>query len=74
MSCESAKAEQRLPPGESMNSALGVHRLHSAFTIIFHYIFAQLAMGLAMLAGVGFCSGCVCRLRLRLVPGETDQH
>src|SRR6202521_6173998 len=32
-----------------MEQALGVHRLHFAFTIAFHYIFAQLTMGLALL-------------------------
>jgi len=31
------------------NHALGVHRLHFAFTITFHYIFPQLTMGLALL-------------------------
>jgi cytochrome d ubiquinol oxidase subunit I len=28
-----------------MEQALGVHRLHFAFTIAFHYIFPQLTMG-----------------------------
>jgi len=32
-----------------MEHALGVHRLHFAFTITFHYIFPQLTMGLALL-------------------------
>jgi cytochrome d ubiquinol oxidase subunit I len=32
-----------------MEHALGVHRLHFAFTISFHYIFPQLTMGLALL-------------------------
>jgi cytochrome bd ubiquinol oxidase subunit I len=32
-----------------MEHALGVHRLHFAFTIVFHYIFPQLTMGLALL-------------------------
>jgi cytochrome d ubiquinol oxidase subunit I len=32
-----------------MEQALGVHRLHFAFTISFHYIFPQLTMGLALL-------------------------
>jgi cytochrome bd ubiquinol oxidase subunit I len=32
-----------------MEQALGVHRLHFAFTITFHYIFPQLTMGLALL-------------------------
>jgi cytochrome d ubiquinol oxidase subunit I len=32
-----------------MDQALGVHRLHFAFTITFHYIFPQLTMGLALL-------------------------
>jgi cytochrome d ubiquinol oxidase subunit I len=32
-----------------MEQALGVHRLHFAFTVIFHYIFPQLTMGLALL-------------------------
>jgi cytochrome d ubiquinol oxidase subunit I len=32
-----------------MEDALGVHRLHFAFTITFHYIFPQLTMGLALL-------------------------
>src|SRR3982074_454423 len=32
-----------------MNSAIGVHRLHFAFTVTFHYIFPQLTMGLALL-------------------------
>src|ERR1700724_4775694 len=32
-----------------MEQALGVHRLHFAFTIAFHYIFPQLTMGLALL-------------------------
>src|SRR3981189_1657758 len=32
-----------------MEQALGVHRLHFAFTIVFHYIFPQLTMGLALL-------------------------
>ncbi len=32
-----------------MEEALGVHRLHFAFTITFHYIFPQLTMGLALL-------------------------
>jgi cytochrome d ubiquinol oxidase subunit I len=32
-----------------MESALGVHRLHFAFTITFHYLFPQLTMGLALL-------------------------
>jgi len=32
-----------------MESALGLHRFHFAFTITFHYLFAQLSMGLALL-------------------------
>lgn len=32
-----------------MEEALGVHRLHFAFTVTFHYIFPQLTMGLALL-------------------------
>jgi cytochrome bd ubiquinol oxidase subunit I len=32
-----------------MQEALGVHRLHFAFTVTFHYIFPQLTMGLALL-------------------------
>jgi cytochrome d ubiquinol oxidase subunit I len=32
-----------------MEQALGVHRLHFAFTIVFHYIFPQLTIGLALL-------------------------
>src|SRR5260370_2739872 len=32
-----------------MEQALGIHRLHFAFTIVFHYIFPQLTMGLALL-------------------------
>jgi cytochrome bd ubiquinol oxidase subunit I len=32
-----------------MDSALGLHRLHFAFTITFHYLFPQLTMGLALL-------------------------
>jgi len=32
-----------------MNEALGVDRLHFAFTVTFHYIFPQLTMGLALL-------------------------
>jgi cytochrome bd ubiquinol oxidase subunit I len=32
-----------------MEQALGVHRLHFAFTVTFHYIFPQLTMGLALL-------------------------
>src|SRR6476661_9303659 len=32
-----------------MDQALGVHRLHFAFTVTFHYIFPQLTMGLALL-------------------------
>src|ERR1700687_2124227 len=32
-----------------MEQALGVHRLHFAFTITLHYIFPQLTMGLALL-------------------------
>ena len=32
-----------------MGDALGVHRLHFAFTVTFHYIFPQLTMGLALL-------------------------
>src|SRR6202045_3393018 len=32
-----------------MEQALGVHRLHFAFTIVFHYIFPQLTMGLGLL-------------------------
>jgi cytochrome d ubiquinol oxidase subunit I len=32
-----------------MDSALGLHRFHFAFTITFHYVFAQLSMGLALL-------------------------
>jgi cytochrome bd ubiquinol oxidase subunit I len=35
--------------GSYMEHALGVHRLHFAFTITFHYIFPQLTMGLALL-------------------------
>ena len=30
-------------------SQLDVHRLHFAFTIIFHYLFPQLTMGLSLL-------------------------
>src|SRR6202140_869063 len=33
----------------AMEQALGVPRLHFAFTITFHYIFPQLTMGLALL-------------------------
>jgi cytochrome bd ubiquinol oxidase subunit I len=32
-----------------MEQALNVHRLHFAFTIVFHYIFPQLTIGLALL-------------------------
>jgi cytochrome bd ubiquinol oxidase subunit I len=32
-----------------VQEALGVHRLHFAFTVTFHYIFPQLTMGLALL-------------------------
>jgi len=32
-----------------MDSVLALHRLHFAFTITFHYLFAQLTMGLALL-------------------------
>src|ERR1700751_4257649 len=32
-----------------MGNAVGVDRLHFAFTITFHYIFPQLTMGLALL-------------------------
>ena len=32
-----------------MDTALGVHRLHFAFTLTFHYLFPQLTMGLAFL-------------------------
>jgi len=32
-----------------METALGLHRFHFAFTITFHYIFAQLTMGLGLL-------------------------
>ena len=32
-----------------MDSVLGLHRFHFAFTVTFHYIFAQLSMGLALL-------------------------
>ncbi|MEK7408351.1 MAG: cytochrome ubiquinol oxidase subunit I [Acidobacteriota bacterium] len=32
-----------------MDSLLGLHRLHFAFTVTFHYIFPQLTMGLALL-------------------------
>ena len=32
-----------------MDSPLGLHRLHFAFTITFHYIFPQLTMGLALI-------------------------
>jgi cytochrome d ubiquinol oxidase subunit I len=32
-----------------MDSLLGLHRFHFAFTITFHYVFAQLSMGLALL-------------------------
>ena len=32
-----------------MEPALGLHRLHFAFTITFHYLFPQLTMGLALL-------------------------
>jgi cytochrome d ubiquinol oxidase subunit I len=32
-----------------MDTALGIHRLHFAFTITYHYIFPQLTMGLALL-------------------------
>ncbi|MGD8375739.1 MAG: cytochrome ubiquinol oxidase subunit I, partial [Acidobacteriota bacterium] len=32
-----------------MDTALAVHRFHFAFTIVFHYLFPQLTMGLALL-------------------------
>lgn len=32
-----------------MDSALGLHRFHFAFTITYHYLFPQLTMGLALL-------------------------
>ena len=32
-----------------MDSALAVHRLHFAFTLIYHYLFPQLTMGLSLL-------------------------
>ncbi len=32
-----------------MDTALGIHRFHFAFTITYHYIFPQLTMGLALL-------------------------
>src|SRR5262245_34784013 len=31
-----------------MNTALDVHRFHFAFTIIYHYLFPQLTIGLAL--------------------------
>ncbi len=34
---------------DSVDTALGLHRFHFAFTITFHYVFAQLTMGLALL-------------------------
>src|SRR3989442_1602319 len=50
-----AHRRRRLPPhlpvvlSRSMGSALGVDRLHFAFTISYHYLFPQLTMGLALL-------------------------
>jgi cytochrome d ubiquinol oxidase subunit I len=35
-----------------MDSVLALHRFHFAFTVTFHYIFAQLSMGLALLVFV----------------------
>ena len=32
-----------------MDSVLAMHRFHFAFTVTFHYLFAQLSMGLALL-------------------------
>jgi cytochrome d ubiquinol oxidase subunit I len=32
-----------------MDSSLGLHRLHFAFTVTYHYLFPQLTMGLALL-------------------------
>ncbi len=32
-----------------MDSALGLHRFHFAFTVTYHYLFPQLTMGLALL-------------------------
>jgi cytochrome d ubiquinol oxidase subunit I len=32
-----------------MESAIALHRLHFAFTVTFHYVFAQLSMGMALL-------------------------
>jgi cytochrome d ubiquinol oxidase subunit I len=32
-----------------LDSAIAVHRLHFAFTVVFHYLFPQLTMGLALL-------------------------
>lgn len=32
-----------------MDTALGLHRLHFAFTVTYHYLFPQLTMGLALL-------------------------
>ena len=32
-----------------MDSALAIHRFHFAFTVIYHYLFPQLTMGLALL-------------------------
>ncbi len=32
-----------------MDNALGIHRLHFAFTVTYHYLFPQLTMGLALL-------------------------
>ena len=31
-----------------MDSAETVHRLHFAFTVVYHYLFPQLTMGLAL--------------------------
>src|SRR5436190_16012967 len=51
-----ASRQQEWPPGgrpvvpsRRMDSALGVDRLHFAFTITYHYLFPQLTMGLALL-------------------------
>jgi cytochrome d ubiquinol oxidase subunit I len=35
-----------------MDTALSAHRFHFAFTIVYHYLFPQLTMGLAFLIGI----------------------
>ena len=43
------------PRGETMDSAVFAHRVQFAFTVMFHYLFPILTMGLGFFIALRYC-------------------